>query len=616
MIMAKHIKIGAPVNAAERWAFKYLKENLPDDYTLLTNVDLYDDRGRPFEIDAIVIGNWAVYLIDVKGYQGRLVASKDIWLFDEKPVENPLGKINHNSRVLASRCRKYLQRGQHSPWCQGMVFVTGGEGGDLVIDKNGYDELPVYAPTEIVRALTKPDYLTSQYRHSLEKYQKDLALNSLCDFKLIQSKNNVLAGYSKEKLVSSENGIETWIVRPVSGSFDYKYWMKFVDLTGHSENEIEFYRKILKKEYRFLNELSDIKCIPAPLTFWDDGESLALVHAFAPGEKIVNICLTDTVLSEVIFNLVDSVVKIHSKGLSCSGLTEENLYVSSEGVVTIVNIVDLVRTLKGDNLERDAQAFANVFRPHLFEPSGNGEFERNQACAEIYGIFPWFEDILFNSNSPSLDSLLDILEKKSRTDIVDIFLPEKGAILNSKYEFLSCLGRGSSSAVWKARHLIGEYVCSIKLFDEFEGADTLARQEFEILRTSFHPNIIRIFDLDKVPGTAAYYLTAQYLDGNSLDQLEYSYKELWAWFKEMLSAIQYLHRINIIHKDIKPQNIVIDSGKAYLIDFNLSSFDTPAIGTIKYKDPSVFENGWSGFSDVYSLVVTFLELYLGRMALS
>jgi hypothetical protein len=77
--MAQHIKIGTAVNSAEKWAFDFLKANLPESYYLITNVEVYDDKGHPFEVDAVVVGEYGVYMVDVKGYQGILTASKDVW---------------------------------------------------------------------------------------------------------------------------------------------------------------------------------------------------------------------------------------------------------------------------------------------------------------------------------------------------------------------------------------------------------------------------------------------------------------------------------------------------------------------------------------------------------
>jgi hypothetical protein len=98
---------------------------------------------------------------DVEGYQGTLTASKDAWMFSGRTVENPIPKLNGNARILASRCRKKLSQGQHVPWCQAAIFITGSEGGQININLNGHIELPVFSKENIVAALTKPEYLSS-----------------------------------------------------------------------------------------------------------------------------------------------------------------------------------------------------------------------------------------------------------------------------------------------------------------------------------------------------------------------------------------------------------------------------------------------------------------------
>ena len=70
--MAKHLKIGEPVNAAEAWAFSFLMVNLPPEYLVITNVEVPTPNGLLKEVDAIVFGKYAVYLVDVKGYSGTL----------------------------------------------------------------------------------------------------------------------------------------------------------------------------------------------------------------------------------------------------------------------------------------------------------------------------------------------------------------------------------------------------------------------------------------------------------------------------------------------------------------------------------------------------------------
>ena len=65
--MAKRIKIGEPVNEAESWAFDFLSENLPQHCLVITNLEVLAQSGQPLGVDAIVVGEFALYLVDVKG---------------------------------------------------------------------------------------------------------------------------------------------------------------------------------------------------------------------------------------------------------------------------------------------------------------------------------------------------------------------------------------------------------------------------------------------------------------------------------------------------------------------------------------------------------------------
>lgn len=610
--MATYTAIGKPANAAEKWAFQYLSVNLPHTYHLLTNVELYDDRGHPFEVDAIVISEYAIHLIDVKGYQGALAIGKDAWMFNGYSVENPLPKLNNNARILASRCRKKIIHGQHAPWCQAAVFITGGEGGDIQIENKGIDALPVFTKGEIISALITPEFITCNIPRKLENYQKEIALKALCDFHLLSAKQHTLAGYSKKKLISKIDKIETWLVEPIDKSLNFEYWMKVVDLTSCPLGLSTQYKSLLKREYNLLSQLSVIPEVPNVLTYWDDGECLALVHSPIEGDTLVNTYITAEKVFDVIYSLALALEKISGEGLQITNLDAENIYITSDGILAISNILDLFNNITGSPLP---QQFATILKPYLFECEGDERFSPGSILKNYDDILNWFQEALENSTSSSVSfsELIDLFSTEDTptlSGLLDVDNLQVGEIISGKYRLESCLGRGATSIVWRAKHLLGEYECSMKILKDIHGAIDFAKREFDVLRSSFHPNIVRVFDLDLIPNSDTYYLIGQYLDGSTLNELEDD-ASLWFYFKEILSALQYLHRINIIHKDIKPQNIIVEAGKAYLIDFNLSSIDSLLIGTLSYKDPLVKRNGWTKFSDIYALTVSFVEIAIG-----
>lgn len=640
--MAQHVSVGKPANDAEIWAFDYLQKYLPDHYILITNVDVYTDSNQPFEVDAIVVGDWGVYVLDVKGYQGELFASKDIWKHNDRIVDNPLSKLNQNARVLASRCKSRIRQNQHAPWCQGLVFVTGGLGQDIEIFNGDYD-LAVYSKERILDALTNPEFITARYKHKLERYQRELAVNAICDFKLLKEKDQRVSNYIKIRKLFTKKDFEVWLVKPEGHTFDYQYWMKFVDITSVQSDYAEKLRAQLKKEYYLLSELSDIPLVPAVLTYHDDGESIALVHQEILGQPLSTSPVQNSI--EVFKSVLEALVNMQSKGILHRALSLESIYVNdgrvqlanvgyaySPDINTLANASQLeVPWLPLEYLEKGiytgkslSYQFALTFMPLIAEnpPSSASTLDfqtesftpkLKKEFAGIQGLSDWVNAASNHDmdSRPELEELLSCCDEDS-LPLVETSEIKAGSTIANKYRLEECIGRGGTSSIWRARHLIGDYDCCLKILDSFDGADELAKKEFEILRVLYHPNIVRIFDLDIVPGNDNYFLTCEYLDGSTLDQLESPTTEtLLTYFEQILSALQYLHRMGRMHKDVKPENIMVVAEKAYLIDFNISLADSKLLGTTRFKDPLVKSNGWHSSADLYSLVLTFSEIITG-----
>lgn len=641
--MAKLVAVGKPANDAEKWAFEFLESNLPDSYTVITNVDVYADHGQPFECDAIIVAEWAVYVVDVKGYQGRLSAGKDVWLHGSKEVENPLPKLHQNARILASRCKLKRRNNQHAPWCQGLAFITGGLGNDIVVVK-GEEKLPVYHKNNIIKALTSSEYVTSIHKYPLQEEQKHIALSAICDFKLLEKKKNKIAGYIKKEHLSTKDGIELWIAEPEDRTFDFQYWMKFADLSGKSAHNVAEITAKLKKEFYILSELADLPSVPAALSLHEDGESIALVHQNILGQPLSKAYGFN--LREVMIEVAETLSEMEKRGVHHRILSLDNIFLSPDGKVQLLDVgfakskqmQTLISASQLDspwlpveyiekgifNAQSLSYLFAHVFLPLISSkpPTSNstldyqGEhyvLDKNSLDPSIIEAYQWIDTAtnLKSEVRSTLDEFIECFENTSlsQQENTDISF-EPGAQVNDKYELIECIGKGGASSVWKARHLLGEYTCCLKVLDTFDGSEDIARKEFEVLRVLYHPNIVRIFDIDVIPNRDQYFITCEFLDGASLGEIGMvSVEDGLKYFKEILSALQYLHRLKRIHKDIKPENIIISNGKANLIDFNISMLDSRLIGTTRYKDPLVKDSGWTPFSDIYSLVITFVELF-------
>lgn len=209
--------------------------------------------------------------------------------------------------------------------------------------------------------------------------------------------------------------------------------------------------------------------------------------------------------------------------------------------------------------------------------------------------------------------------------------------LQGRYRVELPLGQGGMGAVYRAVDTRLNVLVAIKeMFPQPDlDASTLAqlRQQFQqealVLARLQHPNLVRVTDFFEESGNA--YLVMDFVSGHSLAQ----YIESWgaipenqalAWAAELLDALAYCHSRGIIHRDVKPQNVIIrPDGHAVLVDFGLVKLWNPAdpstktimrgMGTPEYSPPEQYDAGaghTDGRSDVYSMGATLYHALTGH----
>ncbi len=207
----------------------------------------------------------------------------------------------------------------------------------------------------------------------------------------------------------------------------------------------------------------------------------------------------------------------------------------------------------------------------------------------------------------------------------------KGRLLGNRYEIIEKIGSGGMATVYKAKcHVLNRYVAVKILRDEFTTDEEFIKR-FEVEAQSAasitHPNIVSVYDVG-VDGNL-YYIVMELIKGKTLKEIIIEEKGPlpWKWSVniagQIASALETAHKNHIIHRDIKPHNIIItEDGVAKVTDFGIAkavsnstitAFGT-TIGSVHYFSPEHARGGFTDEkSDLYSLGVVMYEMLTGKV---
>jgi len=206
----------------------------------------------------------------------------------------------------------------------------------------------------------------------------------------------------------------------------------------------------------------------------------------------------------------------------------------------------------------------------------------------------------------------------------------KSNVLGNRYELIEKIGGGGMALVYKARcRLLNRFVAVKILREEFTGDEEFVRR-FEVEAQSAaslsHPNIVPIYDVGNENNV--FYIVMEYIDGITLKDYivrngPLDWKEAVKIAIQICSAIEHAHSKQIIHRDIKPQNILMTKdGIAKVADFGIARAVTSStitmvgstIGSVHYFSPEQARGGYiDEKSDLYSLGIVIYEMITGEM---
>ncbi len=210
-------------------------------------------------------------------------------------------------------------------------------------------------------------------------------------------------------------------------------------------------------------------------------------------------------------------------------------------------------------------------------------------------------------------------------------MPLLGKILGGRYELIEKIGAGGMAIVYKARcHLLNRYVAVKILRPELVEDENFVKRfkrESQAAASLSHPNIVNVYDVGQEDGI--YYIVMEYVCGKTLkdyvrEKGKLDSREAIKIALQIAAALEHAHKNGIVHRDIKPQNILIgDDYTVKVADFGIARAVTSTtitlagsnvVGSVHYFSPEQARGGYTDAkSDIYSLGIVLYEMVTGTL---
>ena len=680
------------VNEFERQVVRELCRSLPADWKVAANFTFKPRNGHALEVDALVFASSAIFVVEAKGWSGRVVGDDQQWETGMYSVRCPLILVNQKSKVLASMFREQKVADNTIPllvvpddlellvdgnWARHAVHLREMVAWMMENDEGGgrKGEAPEKAAGRMRRAL---EFLQGRWEVRNRSERRRVGPYEVLETLERDEQGGVyLAKHAQFDEDASRYRIRTWRVAPTAEVDGTDRQLRWMVRSAEARQRVGLHENVLGVLFF---EHDPVETEFVEVTPWPPGGSL---HRYLMSSECAAAPLAARL--GIAVGIAEALKALHAAGVVHRNVQPKAILLTENWTPKLTDFerahLDGETTVYSDSRGRTETAY---LAPELFLPTtvdsspaadcyalgvilyqlltGELPFVDPHAAAEAGGLPKRLPSAWVKGLDPRLDelvvSLLHTGKNKIRPTADEAvrrlrellqpaapkaevaaggmqpavarpaagFVP--GTILDGRWRIDARLGSGGFAQVFRVHHLNQGVDYAMKIFVGLADSE-LALNEFNQVRPRMpvHPNLRQIVWLDRLNEPYGnIYMVAELITGATLEPWTRGERSMeWSQKREvaagLLSALAAIHGAGVIHRDVKPANIVVEekTGRALLIDFNVASAEPNSdelFGTRRYRPADVVRVGWGAHADLYSLAVVLFELFFGEHPLT
>jgi serine/threonine protein kinase len=631
--MAEIIGGGEPVNDAERAVIRHLRDHGPAHWVVLHNIELRLQGSRKYEIDVLVITEFAVTLIDVKGTHGRIEVTGGRWYpVGREPFRSPVEKLNGHARALKGNLTPY---GLSRVFVDYLVVLTAPDA-RLVDPSTGPDADALHVVTglvDLVPELSKPERVRTGFLRDIGQY-RDQIIEALTG--VVQRRTEPLRFGHWEVIESlgETDEITEYRARNADARGASSVLLRVYHADSFQPADVRAAERIaLANAYDMLVRLPAHECVVRAQDFFgseDESQYVLVLDDVRAGALLLH--LTDPQLAlamdgklRVIRDMLRGLAHAHANRVLHRALSPATVLVTSVGGGMLTGF-DYARP-EDPRSNSVLDRLSEVLDPAYVAPECQNRPEAMSRASDVYaagviayhvltGELPFTSSTDQHQRGSALPSgpitaaglpqpLTDLLRRmcarspearptaaqavetlasamggapsarraEPRADYRN--LPE-GYRLTRKYTVQRKIGSGTFGTVYQVYDSLADADRAVKIVDGDPNSPVARlQQEYRILLLlPPHPNVVRVESADFLEGGDVPYLVFEYLDGQDVSDLvkdrALGPADSVRLGVDVASGLAFLHANGVYHCDIKPSNLLWTDQGCKIIDFNVA----------------------------------------------